>query len=184
MRRVYVTNCGAGMHAGPAASSLLIHPVISVTPQPTFRPRLPSALPALGLLLCTAGCYVYGPAGRPAREGQRVEAFLNDRGRSELGRFVGAGTRSIDGDVTALGDSSLTISVKRSRSIDGAESEWTGEQVALPLAMLDSVRVRRVSFARSALVVGIAAAAGVLIRGAFSGGVSGGPQRSPVPSPQ
>lgn len=136
------------------------------------------------MAMVTAGCYVYAPAGRQAREGERVELFLNDRGRSELGRLIGAGTRSIDGDVNALGDSSLTIAARHTRSIDGVEFEWSGEPVMLPLAMLDSVRVRRVSAARSALVVGAAVAAGVLIRGAFSGGGSGGPQRSPGPAPQ
>lgn len=131
-----------------------------------------------------AGCMIYAPAGRSVHEGQHVQAFLNDRGRSELGPTVGVATRSVSGDVTAVGDSSVSLSVTATRSIDGAGYEWTGERVTLPLTLLDSVRAQRVSLIRSGLFAGALVAAVALIRAASSGGGSGGTQRSPGPSPQ
>ncbi len=136
------------------------------------------------LVVSMFACTVYAPAGRPARDGQDVQAFLNDFGRSQLGQAVGAGTRTVTGAVAAVGDSSLTVAVIATRSIDGADHEWTGEHVTLPLAMLDSVRVQRISVVRSALFAGALVAAVALIRAAFSGGGSGGTQRSPGPAPQ
>ena len=97
----------------------------------------PRATTAVLLLACLTACYTYAPATPAARGGQHVQAFLNDRGRIELGRTVGAGTRSIAGDVTTAGDSALTLSVSSTRSIDGTEYPWTGEHVTEPQALLE-----------------------------------------------
>ncbi len=148
-------------------------------------PRRPlQRLTGCVLVVSMFACTVYAPAGRPARDGQGVQAFLNDLGRSQLGQTVGAGTRTVTGAVAAVGDSSLTLAVTATRSIDGADHEWTGEHVTLPLAMLDSVRVQRVSVVRSALFAGALVATVALIRAAFSGAGGGGSQRSPGPAPQ
>jgi hypothetical protein len=144
----------------------------------------PRRTTAVALLACLTACYTYGPATPTARGGQRVQVFLNDRGRSELGRTVGAGTRSIAGDVTTAGDSALTLSVTMTRSIDGTEYPWTGEQVTVPLAMLDSVRVQRVSVVRSTLAAAAFVAAIAAIHGAFGVGSTGGRNPSPIPTPQ
>lgn len=139
---------------------------------------------AVALLACLTACYTYGPATTTARGGQRVQAFLNDRGRSELGRTVGAGTRSISGDVTAAGDSALTLSVAMTRSIDGTEYPWTGEQVTIALGQLDSVRVQRVSVVRTSLAMAGFLAAIAAIHAAFGVGSTGGRNPSPIPTPQ
>lgn len=139
---------------------------------------------AVLLLACLTACYTYAPAATTARGGQHVQAFLNDRGRSELGRTVGAGTRSIAGAVTATGDSTLTLSVAMTRSIDGKEYQWTGEQVTLPLALLDSVRVQRVSIVRTTLAAAGFVAAIAAIHAAFGVGSTGGRNPSPIPTPQ
>ena len=139
---------------------------------------------AVLLLACLTACYTYAPAAPTARGGQHVQVFLNDRGRSELGRAVGAGTRSITGNVTMAGDSALTLSVTSTRSIDGTEYPWTGERVSVPLALLDSVRVQRVSVGRSALVAAGFVAAIAAIHAAFGVGSTGGGNPSPIPTPQ
>lgn len=136
------------------------------------------------LLICLTACYTYAPATTTARGGQRVQAFLNDRGRSELGRTVGAGTRSIYGGVSEVGDSALTLSVAMTRSIDGQEYPWTGEQVVVPLALLDSVRVQRVSVVRTGLAAAAFVAAIAAIHAAFGVGSTGGRNPSPIPTPQ
>ena len=139
---------------------------------------------AVLLLACLTACYTYGPAAPTPRDGQRVQVFLNDRGRSELGRAVGAATRSIAGDVTSAGDSALTLSVTATRSIDGTEYPWTGEKVTVPVALLDSVRVQRVSIVRSTLAVAGFVAAVAAIHAAFGVGSTGGRNPSPIPTPQ
>ena len=136
------------------------------------------------LALCLAGCYVYRPAAPQLRDGQEVQVFLNDRGRSELGATVGAGIRTLSGAVVQAGDSSIVLAVSRTRSIDGAEYEWTREHVSVRRLLLDSVRVRRVSVPRTVIVTGAVVAAAALVRTAFSAGSSGGSQRSPMPAPK
>lgn len=169
--------------SGPALTLPAINRFVSRLTPNAYRSfsRVVSCTLGLSLAACTA----YAPAGRPARDGERVQLFLNDRGRTALGATVGAATRSVAGAVTSLADSSLTLAVSATRSINGAEYEWTGESVTVPLTMLDSVRVQHVSFVRTALVTGAVLGGVALIRAAFSNfGKGGDGGRSPSPSPQ
>lgn len=141
-------------------------------------------LTAVVLLSCLTACYTYAPAAVAARGGQRVQLFLNDRGRAELGRSVGAGTRSIAGDVMTAEDSVLTLAVAMTRSIDGMEYAWTGERVAVPLALVDSVRVQRLSLVRTTIAAAGFVAAIAAIHAAFGVGSTGGRNPAPIPTPQ
>ena len=139
---------------------------------------------AVVVLICLTACYTYAPAAVKPRGGQRVQLFLNDRGRAELGRTVGAGTRSIAGDVMTAEDSALTLAVAMTRSIDGTEYPWTGERVSVPLTLIDSVRVQRLSLTRSAIAAAGFVAAIAAIHAAFGVGSTGGRNPAPIPTPQ
>lgn len=136
------------------------------------------------LALSLAGCYVYGPAASQVRGGQEVQVFLNDRGRAELGKTVGAGTRTLSGAVVQAADSSVVLAVSGTRSIDGAEYEWTGEHVSIPRSLFDSVRVRRASVARTALLTAAVVGAAALVHTAFGTGANGGTNPTPAPAPK
>jgi hypothetical protein len=131
------------------------------------------------LLPAITACYSYSVAGPNLRGGQHVQLFLSDRGRVELGALLGAGTRSVSGDVADASDSTLQLRVSGTRTIDGAEYAWNGERVRISRALVDSVRVQRVAVARTALVAAGITGGALLVRAAFSGGLGGGGQRTP-----
>ena len=139
---------------------------------------------ALLLLGTTSACYVYGPAATDARQGTQVQAFLNDQGRAVLAASVGARTRAVSGDVVAASDSTLQLAVTETLAIDGTVYQWNGERVGIQRALLDSVRARRVSVARSAAVAGGVVLAALLVRAAFGLGANGGAGTSPPPQPK
>jgi hypothetical protein len=75
------------------------------------------------------------------------------------------------------GDSSGTIvlSMTGSRKRDGLESDWKGERVAVPRALVANVTERRFSRARTALFSGALAVALVSMRQAFGGSGASSP---------
>lgn len=130
---------------------------------------------AIVLLQLFSACYVYRPTPRAPASGDRVELFLNNDGRAALGKVVGEKTRIIAGAVTDAGDSSLVLSVRSTTSVAGDYSEWTGEKVTVGTALLDSVRVRKLSGSRTALAAAGGIAAAAIVQALFSHGTTGGP---------
>ena len=136
------------------------------------------------LLACLTACYTYVPASVTPRPGDHVELFLNDRGRAELRNTVGANTRSLTGKVTATVDSGVTVAVQESKSVTGVLSEWNGEGVRVPLALLDSTRSQHFSMTRTALAAGAGAAVVALLHVVFNKVANGGSSTKPPPPTQ
>lgn len=136
----------------------------------------PLALACAALL---AGCYEYIPSASPASlVRQRVQLVLTDSGAVALAGRIGPSVESLEG--TLLGDSAGTylVSMLMTRARNGAESDWRGERIGVPHALVASFQERRFSPSRTALAGGIAAVGVVGItaglRGAGMGG-QGGP---------
>jgi hypothetical protein len=121
---------------------------------------------AVAAAALVTGCYDYieSPTGGFAPDAQ-VRAILTDAGSSQLGVILGPRVTSIDGRVERAGADSLVLRVSRVALFNGAESEWNGERVGVPMSAVGSVRERRLDRPRTVLailVVGGAVVAGWL----------------------
>ena len=134
-----------------------------------------SALPILFAAL-VAGCYTYRPVSQPSPDGQTVRVTLTDAGAVSLASQLGPATENVSGRI--LGDSAdaYIVSVLGTQRRGGVETDWRGEQVALPRPLIAHMEQRRFSRRRTTLAaVGVLAAA-VAARQAFwgPGGMFGG----------
>jgi hypothetical protein len=144
---------------------------------------------ALALLLVPqlAGCFQYVgvPAtGRPA--GADVAVSITDRGREVMTPLVGANVRRINGRVVSSTDTSLVLAVTSVDHLRGEPDRWGGENVAVPRDFISTVGERRLSRGRTAIVMGVAAAAvamasRIAIEGFGTG--NGGGERPPPEGP-
>ena len=135
-------------------------------------------------IVLAAGCYEYvpPPEGRPAT-GRDVRVQLTDAGTAAVAPVVGPRVVAVDGRLTAISDSALTLAATGTTKENGVEDLWRGEQVIVPRAYVASVAQRAFSRRRTvtASVIGLALTAGayaLIGPGGVSGsagGHSGGP---------
>jgi len=107
----------------------------------------------------STGCYTFAPASASVSPGTRVALDLNDRGRIVLADSVGPGPVRVEGLVESLHDSTYLLRVSAVRYAGGATSRWSNEPLGVPAGLVRTVRERRLSRGRTALVSGVAAAA-------------------------
>jgi hypothetical protein len=128
----------------------------------------------LGAVL--GACHRYEPvtAATVAR-GSNVAVSLTDYGTANLGRLLGMGVGTVEGNLVSVSDSAYTLTVQVVRQRNGVETFWRGEQVAIPRTDVAEIRQRRLSRSKSALatVAVLAAAFGAVE--AFIGTGSGSP---------
>src|SRR5688500_17121566 len=105
------------------------------------------------LLVASSACYKYVPvevSGPPP--GSRAHVVLSDEGTVEMARWVGPGTRVIEGDVMSADGAGLTVAVRRVVKRDGIEEYWKGESVTIPRGAVSTYTERRLSRSRTALL--------------------------------
>jgi hypothetical protein len=133
--------------------------------------------PAFLALLLTS-CHRYEPvtAATVAR-GSSVAVSLTDYGTANLGRLLGLGVGTVEGNLMSVSDSAYTLSVQVVRQRNGIETFWRGEQVAIPRTDVAEIRQRRFSRSKSALatVAVLAAALGAVEAFIGTGSGSGPP---------
>jgi hypothetical protein len=130
------------------------------------------------LLLATtpaAGCRSYAPLRadglRPdAHAGRVVRVRLTPEGGGALASTIGPRGTALEGTLVAADDSSVTMDVRAVTRADGDDERWPGERVRVERRAVAGVETVRTSVRRTALLVGGAVAALVLLRGAFGGG--------------
>ena len=108
-----------------------------------------------------SACYEYRLAANAAMLHARpVELTLTDSGAVVLASRIGPGVEAIRG--TFLGDSAgaYLIAITAARQRSGVETDWRGEQVAVPHALASALFERKFSSSRTALA-GVLAAIGV-----------------------
>jgi len=109
----------------------------------------PAALPA---------CYHYVAAEASLNPGVQVEVELNDAGRVGMTNAVGPETGSIQGILESRSDSEMVVRVAQVLGEYGGVTRWEGELVAIKPDYIRSVRERRFSATRTA-VLAVAASA-------------------------
>jgi hypothetical protein len=98
---------------------------------------------------------------------------LTDFGTANLGRLLGMGVGTVEGELQSLTDSALTIAVQLVRQRDGIETFWKGEQVTIARSDVAEIRQRRFSKGKSAVATVAVIAAAVGAVEAFIGTGSG-----------
>lgn len=129
------------------------------------------------ILPWVSACYTYQPiSGVDPMEGRYVSAELTESGSAQLGRLLGLGVRTLEGNLTSLSEDTVGISVRVARQGNGIESFWTGERVVLPRQAVARISERKLSKGRTtALVVGAIASIAAVWKGLD--GYGGNPTR-------
>lgn len=122
----------------------------------TLIRRAVATLLAGSLALQTA-CYSYAPLQQatPA-QARRMAVVINDRGRTMLGERLGANVEQVDGNVVTIDSANVTLDVYRVTDLRGTGTTWTGERVVIPREAILGFRERKLSKARTLLVIGAA----------------------------
>ena len=129
----------------------------------------------------SGACYRYTPIDSPSPAlGSEVRLRLTDAGAITMAPLVGNRIEVVDGHVSSLADTSVTLSVTGTTDRLGSEVTWKGEQVMFPRSTVAGLERRSLDKGKSYLVGGIAAGLvaavgiGFSISGNGSGGQSGG----------
>jgi hypothetical protein len=129
----------------------------------------------------SGACYRYTPIDSPSPAlGSEVRVRLTDAGAVTLAPLVGNRVELVDGRVSSVADTSVTLSVTGTVDRLGSEVTWKGEQVVFPRSAVAGLERRSLDKGKSYLVGGIAAGLvaavgiGFSISGNGSGGQSGG----------
>ena len=83
--------------------------------------------------------------------------MLTDAGAVALAPLIGNRVALVDGQLVAVADTSVTVSVTGTTDRLGVETTWRGEQVAIPRPMVDGFQRRTLDRGKSYAVGGIAA---------------------------
>lgn len=145
--------------------------------------RSVTASASVFLLGFVSGCYTVTPINTNLTPGTEVVLGLNDQGRVTLGRSVGPAAETIEGKLQTKTDSTYVISVSSVRYFNGGTNTWSGEQLTVGTSSVQQAQERRFSPAKTALAVGVAAAAVlsfILTRTLFS---SSTPDKTSTPGP-
>ncbi len=121
----------------------------------TTRFHLPTV--ALLMALPLAGCYSYSQtlADKPA-PGTDVLIVLNDRGRVDLEQQLGPEVWQVEAKVVGADDSTISLSIQKTSTIENAETQWAGETVSVRIDDCRSVTARRFSPGRTIALAGTA----------------------------
>ena len=119
---------------------------------------LAPALISAGTLL--SGCYQYTPIDSQVSAsalGDEVRLRLTDAGAVTLAPLVGNRVEIVDGRLSSVADTALTLSVTSTTDRLGSETPWKGEQVTVPRSALAGIERRHLDRGKSYLVGGITA---------------------------
>jgi len=132
------------------------------------RFRIIAALASL-TALGTVGCYGYYQPMASSLAGHQIQLSITDSGAVVLAPQVGVGIESVDGKLVSDSDSRYIVSVTGVRRRDGLESDWKGEPLYIPHALVSTVMERRFSRARTTLFAVATTIAMVAVKHAFGG---------------
>jgi hypothetical protein len=136
--------------------------------------------------IATGACYRYTPidATSPAL-GTEVRLRLTDQGAINMAPLVGNRIELVDGHISSVADTSVTLSVTQTTDRLGSEVTWKGEQVVFPRSTVAGLEHRSLDKGKSYLMGGITAGlvAAVGIGFSISGSGSNG-QSTGNPTPK
>jgi hypothetical protein len=136
--------------------------------------------------VASGACYRYSPIdATPSALGADVRVRLTDAGAITLAPYVGNRVELIDGRVSSVADTALTIAVTGTTDRLGVETPWRGEQVTIPRSLLAEFQGRSLDRRRSFVVGGIAAGLVAAVGVGFGiAGNGGGGRSGPTGSPK
>ena len=122
------------------------------------------------LAFCGA-CYQY-TAFQPTSStiGKAVRVQLTDQGTAHLVASVGPGADYVDGNLSAMTDSSFTLSLTALGRRNGTEEGWKGEAVTVSHADVESIELRKASASKSAALTAALVGGAALIARTIAGG--------------
>jgi hypothetical protein len=137
--------------------------------------RFTRLLSTLAVLPVVQACYSYAPLDSQSATpvGHYVALQITDRGRVGLDERLGNGVRQITGTVVTRQGNDLVVSVDRISNIDGDVDRWSGDTTRISRDFVGSMSERRISAAKTALLVGgVAVAIAVMAGSSLLGGSS------------
>jgi hypothetical protein len=124
----------------------------------SIHPRHPlylrRARPAVALLAATTaiGCYDYvAPPTGAIPPGADVRAALTDAGSAQMSNLLGPRTATVNGQVERANVDTLVLRVQSVTLMSGEANGWGGEQIAIPMSAIATVRERQLNRSRTAL---------------------------------
>jgi hypothetical protein len=135
--------------------------------------------------VASGGCYRYQPIDNTSSAlGTEVRLRLTDAGAITLAPLVGNRIELVDGRLSSVVDTAVTLSVTNTTDRLGVDVPWKGEQVMFPKATVASLERKSLDRGKSYVVGAIAAGIIVAIGVGFSitgggGGKSSGGTGSP-----
>ena len=128
--------------------------------------------------IASGGCYSYSPIDpTPSAVGAEVRVRLTDAGAVTLAPYIGNRIELVDGRVSAVTDTAVTLAVTETTDRLGVETSWRGESVTIQRGMLAEFRGRSISRRRSFMAGGITAGLVALVGVGFTLSGSGGDGR-------
>ena len=117
-----------------------------------------------GVGVSTMGCYTLQPSAVavPA-PGTRVAFAINDAGRVALGGSMGPELRQVEGNLQSKDGDDYVVSVTGVELLQGGYQTWAGETVRINAQYVSALYLKKFSVAKTALVLGGAAAAATLL---------------------
>jgi len=151
------------------------------------RPRSVSAIRTCAAAVMAASavtsgaCYRYTPidSSSPAL-GSDVRLRRTDAGAITMAPLVGNRIEVVDGHISSVADTAVTLSVTQTTDRLGSEVTWKGEQVVFPRTTVASLERRSLdkgkSYLMGGITAGLVAAVGIgfSISGSGSNGQSSG----------
>jgi hypothetical protein len=113
------------------------------------------AIAVAGTLL--TGCYTLQPvASSKPLLGTQIAVDVNDAGRAVLGGTMGPEIGQVEGRLVQLDTAGYLLSVSVVHFLRGGEQSWTGERVRIKSEFVSTVREKKFSRSRTALISAVA----------------------------
>jgi hypothetical protein len=129
------------------------------------------ALAAAVVLAGPLACYTTRPLPSSADvTGRRVTLRLTARGSEALGRVLGPEVVRVDGDLIAAPVDSFVLAMVTAERVDGSESAWQRQRVAVARAFVANAEERRLDRHRTWVATAGAIAAAIVAGAGFARG--------------
>ena len=144
-----------------------------------MRKRILGAL--VGIVLSSEACTTYTSIGAipPAPTSETIRLSLTDAGGMQMLGPIGTQVKSVEGEVRAVSDSAVTMSVAEVGRVSSDPERFHGESVTIPSRYIVGIERKRVQVKRSLLIAGAMIGGAIWIAAQGHGNVTSGPPGHP-----
>lgn len=105
--------------------------------------------------MVAGACSTYAPVATAVPPSNAtVRLSLNETGRSETIGALGSSVSTVEGEVSSVSDSALTIAVREVGRASSDEERFQGQLVTIPSRFIGRIDRKHVQVARSLLIAG------------------------------